>query len=64
MDIKDPPRFLKKLKEYFYQLKSKGKGLRQFIKFHLLYNAQIEDIIETLKEEFGEIKLYIKPQAV
>ena len=26
MDMKNPPKFLKSLKEFFYQLKSKSKG--------------------------------------
>ena len=41
-----------------------GKGLRKYVKYHLLYDTQIEDITEILKEEFSEIKLYIKPQVV
>ena len=61
MDIKNPSKFLKSLKEYFNQLKSNRKGLRQYVKYHLLYDTQIKNITETLKEEFSEIKLYIKP---
>ena len=60
MDIKNPSKFLKSLKEYFYQLKSNRKGLRQYVKYHLLYNTQIKDITERLKEEFSEIKVCMK----
>ena len=57
-------KFLKNLKEYFHQLKSKGKGSRQYVKCHLLHDTQIGDITEILKEEFSEMKLYMKLQVV
>ena len=60
MDMKDSLRFLKNLKEHFHQLKSKGKWSRQYVKCCLLYNIQIEDIKETLKEEFSKTKLHMK----
>ena len=64
MDVNDSPRFLKTSKKFFHQLKSKGNGSRQCEKCHLLHDVEIYDITETLKEEFNEIKLHMKPQAI
>ena len=64
IDMSDPLRFLKALKEFFLQLKSKGKWSCQCVKFHLLHDAEIDDVTETLKEEFNEIKFCMKQQAV
>ena len=43
----------------------KGKeGSRVFTRVLVMHNYPIADLAEMLKEEFGELKLFIKPQPV
>ena len=63
--IKEVPIFIKWVQDYFYQIKHKGKmGGRVYTKFYIMHNYLINDITEMLKEEFSELKLYMKPQPV
>ena len=60
--MKEVLSFIKWIQEFFYQLQTKGKkGGRVFTKVFLMHNYEIRDIVEMLKEEFSELKLYIKP---
>ena len=64
MNISDLPQFLKSLKEFFYQLKSKNCSDCQFAKCYLMYNMELGNIIEILKEELNSYKFYTKAQSV
>ena len=60
--MKEVPLFIKWLKDYFYQIKYKGKsGGWVHTKFYIMHNYPIVDITKMLKEEFSELKLYMKP---
>ena len=63
--MKEVPSFLKWLQKYFYKIKHNGKsGGRVNEKHYVVHNCPITDITEMLKEEFSELKLYMKPQPV
>ena len=63
--MKDVPIFIKQLRDFFYKVKTKGKdGGRVFTKYLIMYNLPIEDLIEMVREEMSEVKLFIKLQAV
>jgi len=63
--MKEVPSFIKWIQEFFHQLRTKGKeGGRVFTKVFLMYNYKICDITEMLREEFGELKLFLKAQPV
>ena len=57
--------FIKWLQDYFYQIQYKGKSRgRVYTKYLIIHNYLIKDIVEILKKEFSEIRLYIKLQPV
>ena len=63
--IKEILSFIKWIQEYFYQLRTKGKdGGRVFTKVFLMHNYEIKDVAEMLKEEFGELMLFLKAQPI
>ena len=60
--MKEILNFIKQVQDFFYQIQYKGKsGGRVYTKYLVMHNYLIEDIAEILKEEFSEIKLYVKP---
>ena len=64
IDMLDLPKFLKSLKEYFYQLKLKYRGVKQYIKCHIVHDAPISNIAETLKEELDGFDFFLRVQPV
>ena len=59
--MKEVLSFIKWIQEFFYQLQTKGKeGGRVFTKVFLMHNYKICDIAEMLREEFEELKLFLK----
>ena len=64
MDMLDPLKFLKSLKEYFHQLKSKHHSSKQYVKCYIVHNALISDIAETLKEELDGFDFFLRAQLV
>jgi len=64
IDMEDPPWYLKSLKDFFHQLKSKSRGGKQYVKYHIMHDIPLDDIIEILKEELETHKFYMKAQAV
>jgi len=61
--MKEVPSFIKWIQEFFHQLWMKGKeGGRVFTKVFLMHNYKIYDIAEMLREEFSELKLFLKAQ--
>ena len=64
MNMKDLLRFMKSIKDFFYQFMSKAQNSCQYVKYSLFHNSSIEDIAETLKEEFKSIKIHVKAQPV
>jgi hypothetical protein len=63
--MKEVPSFIKWIQEFFYQLQTRGKeGGRVFTKVFLIHNYKIYDIAEILREEFRELKLFLKAQPV
>ena len=63
--MKEMLSFIKLIQEYFYQLKTKGKeDSRVFTRVLVIYNYLIVDLAEMLKEEFGKLKLFMKPQPI
>ena len=60
MDMLDLPKFLKLLKEYFHQLKSKYRSGKQYVKYHIVHNVPISNIAETLKEELDGFDFFLR----
>jgi len=53
------------MQKYFFQFKLKGKeGWSVFPICHIIQKKKIADIIEMIKKELFEVKLYMEPQAV
>ena len=60
--MKKVPLFVKCMRDYFFEVKTKGnEGGRVYTKCLILYNIDFADLVEMLKEEFSEKKLFIKP---
>ena len=52
--MKEIPNFIKFIREYFFEIKTKGKkGRRVYTKCLLLHNQPFEDIAKVIKEEFS-----------
>ena len=55
--IKDSLKFLKDLKKYFFELKTKGsEGSWIYTRYHLMHNKDFEGTAEILKKEMNDIK--------
>jgi len=60
--MKEVPTFIKYIKEFFHKVRTKGKeGGRVYIRCLILHNLLIEDLIDLVKEEMSEIRLFMKP---
>ena len=63
--IKEVLSFIKTLKEYFWDVKIKEhNGGRVYMKLLILHDEELLDLLEIIKEDIGESKMYIKVQAV
>ena len=63
--MKEVPNFVKFMREYFFEIKTKDNNRgRVYTKCLLLHNQPFADIVEMIKEEFSNQKLYLKLQAV
>ena len=63
--MKEISSFIKYIRDYFYDIRNKGKDRgRVFTKCLILYDITIEDIIEMGKEELSEYRFCMKLQAV
>jgi len=63
--MKEVPSFIKILKEYFWDAKTKGQSSgRVCTKMLMLYDEDLVDLIEMLKEYMSKFKIYLKEQAV
>ena len=59
--LKEVPNFVKTMRDFFFEIKTKGKdGDRVYTKYLLLHDQPFEDITEMIKEEFSNQKLYFK----
>ena len=59
--MKEVPNFVKFMREYFFEIKTKGKDRgRVYIKYLLLHNQPFAHVVEMIKEEFSNQKLYFK----
>ena len=57
--------FIKQIKDFFHEVRTKGReGERVYTKCLLLYEVQIEDLIEMIKEQLSDVKLHMKIQVV
>ena len=63
--MKQVPTFIKPLKEYFSNIKTKGyEEGKVYTKFLIMHSVELEDLIEMIKKDMKEFRLYIKRQAV
>ena len=63
--IKEVSSFIKTLREYFWDVKTKGhNGGRVYIKLLMLYDEELLDLLEMIKKDISESKMYVKVQAV
>ena len=63
--IKEVPSFIKILKEYFWNIKTNGyNGRRVHNQILILHDTDLADLIEIIKEDMNEFKIYLKEQAV
>ena len=63
--MKEVPSFVNYLKKYFAGIKSKVRdGGRAHVKMLLLYDSDLENLIEMVKEEMSEFKVYLYRQEV
>jgi len=59
--LKEVTNFVKIMRDFFFEIKTKGKdGGRVYTKCLLLHDQPFEDIAEMIKEEFSNQKLYFK----
>ena len=59
--MNDMPVFMKYLRDFFYNVKTKGRDRRRvYTKRLLLYNISIEDLIEIEKEELSKFRFCMK----
>ena len=59
--MKEVPNFIKMLKEYFQDIKTKEQNSgRVYTKILLLHNADLADLIEIIKQDMNEFKIYLK----
>ena len=57
--------FIKYIRDYFYDIRTKGKEEgRVFTKYLILHNISIKVIIKMSKEELSEYRFYMKLQVV
>ena len=56
-----PPKFLNHPQHFFHNLKKKNKGGHQYVKCYMIYTILIDNICETLKDEYTEFKLWLQP---
>ena len=63
--IKEVPSFIKTLREYFWNVKTKRyNGGRVYTKLLMLHDEELLDLLEIIKEDMSESKVYVKAQAV
>ena len=59
--IKEVPSFIKTLKGYFQNIKTKRcNSKRVCTKMLILYDADVVHLIKIIKEEINEFKIYLK----
>ena len=59
------PTFIKSLKEYFNEIRAKERDSRRmYTKFLMVHDIELEDLIEMIKEDIVEYRLFLKRQAV
>ena len=59
--IEQVPTFIKSLKEYFNEIRAKKRdGRKVHTKFLMMHDIELEDLVEMIKEDIVEYRLFLK----
>ena len=59
--MKEVLSFIKSLRDFFWDIKTKGQnGSRVYVKILIMYDLDLGELIEMIKEEMSKFKLFVK----